>query len=227
MTFTLSEETLSILKNFSSINSNIVINSGNTVSTISNAKNIMATVEVTESFPTKFGIYDLNEFLGVLGLVNEPGLNFKDSYVEISDESSGRSKIKYFYSDPEILTTVGKNVKMPKEDISFVLDESDLNAIKRAASTLGHNELSITGKDGVLTLSVVDNQNATSNVFSVDVAGDFDCEGFNYIMSIPNLKLLPGNYNVKISNKLITEFQNQSSGVLYWIALEKSSTVGE
>ena len=59
----LSKETMDILKNYSSINSNIFINSGNRISTISPIKNILSEVEVSETFVVGFGIWDLPKFL--------------------------------------------------------------------------------------------------------------------------------------------------------------------
>lgn len=222
----LSENTLSVLKNFSGINQNILIRSGNTIKTISEARNVLATAVVDESFPQDFGVYDLNEFIGVLGLVDTPNLQFEDEYVRISD-SSGRSKVKYFFSAEETLTSPQKDITMPEADVSFTLDNDTLNKLKRAASTLGHSEVSISGKDGVLSLSVVDSQNMTSNAFSIDVDGTYQEDAvFNFILSINNLKMLPGDYEVQISSKLISQFSRKDSNLKYWIALEKSSTFG-
>lgn len=222
----LSEKTLSTLKNFSGINQNMLIRSGNTIKTMSEARNVLATAVVEESFPQDFGIYDLNEFIGVLGLVDTPRLKFEDEYVTIGD-STGRSKVKYFFSSEETLTTPQKDVTMPEANVKFVLTNDTFNKLKRAASTLGHSEVSITGKDGVLSLSVVDSQNSTSNAFSIDVDGEFKSDTvFNFVISISNLKMLPGDYEVQISSKLITQFKNTEVNVTYWIALEKSSTFG-
>ena len=81
----LKESTLSILKNFASINPNIVIAEGNTLKTITEAKNVLATATVEESFPKTVGIYDLSEFLGVLSLVDVPKLEFNDDFAIVSD----------------------------------------------------------------------------------------------------------------------------------------------
>ena len=222
----LCENTLNVLKNFSGINQNIMIRSGNNIKTMSETRNMIATADVSEQFAKDFGIYDLNEFIGVMGLVDTPNLKFEDDFVVVSD-SSGRSKVKYFYAAEETLTTATKDVKMPEADCKFVLDNDTLNKLKKAASTLGHNEVSIQAKDGVLSLSVVENQNATSNAFSIDIDGDFKQDAvFNFIISISNLKILPGDYDVEISSKLITQFKNKEVPLTYWIALEKSSTYG-
>jgi hypothetical protein len=222
----LSETTLSILKNYAGINSNMVIEQGNTIRTISEATNILSSAQIVEDFPTTFGIYDLNSFLGVLSLVDTPNLDFSDDYLTVSD-SSGRSKIKYFYSDPEMLTKPRRNVNMPRGDVNFTLDADTLGRIKRAASALGHTELSITGSNGVLTLSVVDGKNATSNAYSIDIVGDFDPSAtFNFIVTIANLRIIPGDYEVSISTRNISHFNNKELGLSYWIAFEKTSTYG-
>jgi hypothetical protein len=223
----LSESTLNILRNFSGINQNILIEEGNTIKTISEAKNVLATAVVDEEFSQRFGVYDLNEFISAMGLVDTANLNFADEYVTISD-ASGRSKVKYFYSSEETLTTPQKGINMPNPDVSFTLDNDTLNRLKKAASAFGHDEVSISGKDGILSLSVVDSQNMTSNVFSIDVDGTYSPDAkFNFVLSISNLKILPGDYEVQISRKLVSQFHSTSGNIKYWIALEKSSTFGE
>jgi len=222
----LSENTLSVLKNFSGINQNLLIQEGNTIKTISEARNVVSTAVVTESFPQKFGIYDLNEFIGVLGLVDQPTLKFTEEFVTVGD-STGRSKVKYFFSPEETLTSPTKDVNMPNPDVKFTLDNDTLNKLKRAASTLGHSEVLIKpDTSGVLSLSVVDNANSTSNAYSIDVDGEFSAESFNFVLSIANLKILPGDYEVSISSKLISEFKHKDIDVRYWIALEKTSNFG-
>ena len=76
----LSESTLQVLRNFSGINQNLLIKSGSNIKTISEARNVVATADVTESFEKDFGIYDLNEFIGVMGLVDAPSLKFEQSW---------------------------------------------------------------------------------------------------------------------------------------------------
>jgi len=222
----LNENTLNVLKNFSGINQNMLIQQGNTIKTISEARNVLATAVVEEEFPQPFGIYDLNEFIGVLGLVDTPRLKFAEEYVTIGD-STGRSKVKYFFSPEETLTTPQKDINMPETEVKFTLTNDTLNKIKRAASTLGHDEVLITGKDGVLNLSVVESQNSTSNAFTIDIDGEFPAEtNFNFILSISNLKILTGDYDVEISSKLISCFKHKDLNVKYWIALEKTSSYG-
>ena len=222
----LKESTLSVLKNFASINPNIVIAEGNTLKTITEAKNVLAQATVEESFPKTVGIYDLSEFLGVLNLVDTPQLSFEDDYAVVTD-SSGRSKVKYFFSDIEMLTTPSKSITMPSEDVKFYLDAGTLSKLKRASSTLGHTEVSVKpAGSGVIELSIVDSQNVTSNTFSIEVDGEYTEDNFNFVLNINNMKIIDGDYDVVISQKLISNFVNKSVPIQYWIALEKSSTFG-
>ena len=121
----LSNETVSVLKNFASINQNLVIKSGNNISTMSAMKNIVASAEVKETFPTEFAIYDLNEFLASVSLFDNPTLDFKDDFVVMTEDGSVSKALKYWYSDPSVVTTVSKEITMPECEISFSL-ENDL-----------------------------------------------------------------------------------------------------
>ena len=219
----LTENVQQVLKNFASINPNIVVEPGNVVRTLAEGKNIFGKATIDVDFPIKFGVYDLNEFIGVLGLVDNPELTFEDTHVNVGD-SVGRSKIRYFFTDTDHLTSPQKDIVMPSAEVTLNIGNDTLNKIKRAASALGHSELSIKANNGSISLTIFDSGNTTSNTFSIDVDGEYQSEDFNFIISISNLKLLPGNYKVSISSKLISHFVNTTVDAEYWIALEKSST---
>jgi len=221
----LSAYTMQVLKNFASINPNVVINPGSTLMTMAEAKNIIASATIPEKFTQTFGIYDLSEFLNVLNLVDQPTLTFDEKSVAVSDQS-GRAKIKYFFSDPDILTKPAKAITMPSADVTITLDQETLNNVKRAASVLGHDEMSIVGSGNNISISVVDTDNSTSNVYNIDVAGTSTLESFNFIINISNLKMIPGDYKVEISKKLISQFTRVDDQIdlCYWVALEKSSS---
>ena len=220
----LSENTLEVLKNFSAINPNMVFKPGKIISTISEAKNIMANATIEDEIPTQFGIYDLTEFLSALSLVNDANLEFTNDSVVINDEATS---IKYFYSAPELLTAPTKQVNMPKPEVKLTLTADTINKIKRAASVLGHATLVIDGYDGKIVVSVSDLKNSTANQYSIVVDKKNDCKvNFTFVMVIGNLKMLPGDYEVSISSKLISHFRNMNAPVEYWIALEKNSVFG-
>jgi hypothetical protein len=222
----LTEKTLTVLKNYATINPNVVINNGNVIKTISEAKNVLSSAEVDVEFPKQVGIYDLSEFLSVLSLVDSPRLSFEDNNFLISD-GSGRTRIKYFYSDIDMLTVPSKDIVMPECEVTFSLDRETLTRVKRAASVLGHTEMSLSVVNDVLQLSVIDQNDKTSNVFSIDVDGEYKDPNFNFVFNIANLKMVDDDYRVDISSKLISHFVNEISGIQYWVALEKTSTYGE
>lgn len=222
----LSDFTIQVLKNMASVNQNIVIKEGKLIETLAEARNIFVQCDIDEEFQQEVGIYDLNEFLNVLGLVDKPHLKFSKEFVTVVD-STGRSKVKYFFTDPENLTHPTKKPKMPSEDIRFTLDNDTLNRVKRAASALGHGELVVSGTQNSITLTVKSVENPTSNTFAIDVEGSSNTDKYNFVFNIPNLKILPGDYEVTISSKLISQFSHKEKPLKYWIALEKTSTYGE
>ena len=220
----LSSQTMQVLNNFASVNSNIVITSGNVLRTVSESKTILARATIDEEFPKGFGIYELNEFLSALSLVESPRISFGENNMDISD-GTGRSSIKYFYSDPSILTTTSNEIVMPEADVKFKLDRETMNRIKKAASVLGHSEVSVQNADGVIVLTVADNENSTSNAIDIAVDGESTSDDFKYVFSIANLKMIEGDYDVSLSSKLISHFVNTESNVEYWVALQKTSKV--
>ena len=222
----LSESTLAVLKNFASIQPNVVLNEGNVVKTIAEAKNVMAVAKLDQSFDKEVGIYNLDEFLAVLGLVDTPDLNFQDDFVTVQS-GTGRSSVKYFYSDIGILTSPAKDIPMPEAEVNFVLDEATFKKVLRAAGALGHEKMTITATEGGILLTVVDNTDSTSNAFEIVVPGDYADDNFTFVMNIANLKLIGGDYEVAVSSKLISNFKHKDADVEYFIALEKSSTYGE
>jgi hypothetical protein len=220
----ITNDTLKVLKNFATINPNIVIKPGGQLKTISEAKNIMAIADGTDDFPTEFGIYDLNEFLSVSNLVQDPNFDFQDKNVKIT---SGGNTVTYFFSEPEILTSPSKEITMPDTEVGISITQEVLSQVRKAAAVLGHTEMSIKGSGGKVTLSVVDSSDATANSFDIELNDNNDCtEEFNFIVNINNLKLIEGDYFVNISSKLISQWTCSSIAVKYFIALEKASTFG-
>ena len=220
----LSNETIEVLKNFANINPNLVVSAGSNLKTISEAKNIMASADISETFDTGFGIYDLNEFLSAINLIDSPTLEFTDNAVKIKNQTS---QVEYRFANVEILTSPAKSVNMPDADVSLTLSVDDISQIKRAAGALGHPVLSLSVVDNSVVAKVCDPNNPTANTWSKTIPTDRIDDGvaFDYQFLISNLKLLPGDYLVNISNKLISSWK--SPIVEYWIALEKTSTIQE
>ena len=220
----LSEHTTSVLKNFASINQNLVIKEGKTISTMSAMKNIVARAEVDEDFPREIAIYDLNEFLASLSLFTTPVLDFSEKFVMITEDGKSGNSLKYFYSDPSVVTTPSKDIKMPSPEVTFSLDRSDLSKVQRAASVIGSPDLVLEKKDTGTFLTVKDKKNETANNYFLNIDAEGEGE-YNFFFKVENLKLLQTNYDVEVSSKNISHFKSQTgNAVEYWIALEPEST---
>ena len=213
----LSSETKEVLKNFSTINQNLVIKEGSSISTMSAMKNIVANAKVTEKFPKEFAIYDLNEFLAALSLFANPELDFKDDFVLITEESKS---LKYWYSDPSVVTTPQKEITMPSVEISYKLSSSTLSEVQRAAAVIGAPDMLLeNGK-----LKVTDKKNSTANDYWTSLDVDKNDAEYKFWFKVENLKIIPGTYDVEMSAKKISRFKNTSVDVEYFIALEPESS---
>ena len=215
----LTSSTISILKNFSTINQNLMVKTGNTLSTMSAMKNIVAQAEVTERFPQDFAIYDLNEFLSALSLFEEPELNFQEQYVTITQEGS-RKNLKYWFSDPEVVTTPSKAIVMPSTEVTFNLSSDTLSEIQKAAAVIGAPDMALTNG----SLMVTDKKNDTANAYDTELGVNETDAEYKFWFKVENLKLMSGSYDVEVSSKSISHFTNSAVGVEYWIALEPEST---
>jgi len=220
-TMNLSDKTLTILKNFAGINNSILVKQGNTLRTISVAKNILAEARIEENFPRDFAIYDLNQFLNGLGLHQDPQMDFTESsYLTIRE---GKRRVKYFFADPQvIISPPEKEIKLPSEDVNFQLDSTSLEKLLKAAAVYQLPDLSAVGEAGVVKLVVRDKKNDTSNEFAI-VVGETDRE-FTFNFKVENIKIIPTTYNVTVSSKLLSRFTNHDHDLEYFIALEPDST---
>ena len=220
----LSEHTVEVLKNFATINQNLIIKEGSTLTTMSAMKNIVAKAEVEESFEKEVAIYDLNEFLASISLFESPILEFNESFVTIKEENNPTNSLKYFYSDPSVVTSPKKTITMPSKEVSFKLNGEDLNKLKRAAGVIQAPDLVLEKKDVGVFLTVKDKKNDTANTFSLDVDVVGDGSDFKFFFKVENLKVMEGNYDVDISSKNISHLSSTNHAVEYWVALEPESS---
>ena len=216
----ISKESLEVLKNFSSINSNILVKPGSTLTTVSPVKNVMAEATVPELFDSEFGIWDLNKFLGTISLFDSPEFEFNDNFVKIS---SGSTEVVYYYCEPKLLTTVSKKITMPDSVLDFTLKQSDLLELQKAASVMQLPDMVVRSNGSDVELAVLDKKDSTSNTYSIGVDVTTDAE-FDFYFKVENLKMIGGDYDVTISEKKISQLSNTNGKVKYWIALETDST---
>lgn len=214
----ISKNTIEILKNFSSINQNILIKTGNVLTTRTVAKNLFATATVDTDFPQDFGIYNLQQFLGVLSLFSDPDVTLLDKMLTVSQ---GKNTVNYMYASPEVLDYPEKAIVMPATDADFELSEENLKSLLKAGAVLSSTDLKISGDGEKISCTVLDPKNVSANTFSVEVGAT--TRTFDIFIKLENLKLLIGKYNVALSEKKIAHFSNAAVAYSLYIANEKNS----
>lgn len=217
----ISNETLSLLKNYAGINTNIVIRQGNTLATVSPGKNIFSRATITETFPREFAIYDLNSLLGLLTLMEDQEVDFTENRIVVSKDNS---RFDYFYSDPGTVTAApDKNLEI--EPVwSFELTAEDISMILRAASITGAPVVSIVSDGASVVLKVGDPTNPSSNSYtktiSTDAAPVFDCR-----VKVENIKVISDSYVVTLGKKRAMEFKSKGRDLVYFIAMDPASSI--
>lgn len=217
----LSSDTVTVLRNFSDINQNILFRVGNKLKTMSTMKNIVAKAEIKEDIEQEFGVYDLPEFLRAIDSFQSPVIKFNGkTSMTINDEKSSLAA-RYAFADKETLVTPSKEIKMPDLSVCFQLKNSSYESLKKLFVNLNLPDLAIKGEDGKIKLVALDKKNSNSNQSSISV-GVADTNFTAYIKT-ENLKLIPGDYDVVLSKQKIAHFVNNKAKVEYWIALEADS----
>ena len=218
----LSSDTVAVLKNFADINQNILVQKGNTLTTISTMKNILAEAEISDSIPQEFAIYDLPEFLRSIDLFQKPSLNFEgESHVNIADGNSKQS-VKYFFADKSVIVAPTKTITMPDTFVSFTFKKSMFEELMKGITTLGLPDIAVIGDGTAIKMVATDKKNKSSNTYSTDI-----CQSdkkFTAYFKAENFKMVPDDYDVAVSSQKISHFVNRTRPVKYWIALEPDST---
>ena len=217
----LSSDTVAVLKNFADINQNILVKQGNTLTTISTMKNILAEAEISDSIPQEFAIYDLPEFLRSIDLFQNPALNFEgESHLTIADGNS-KQTVKYFFADKSVIVAPTKTITMPDTFVSFTFKKDMFEQLMKGITTLGLPDVAVIGDGTSIKMVATDKKNKSSNTYSVDI-----CESnkkFTAYFKAENFKMVPDDYDVAVSSKKISHFVNRTKPVKYWIALEPDS----
>ncbi len=219
----ISNETLDVLRNFSSINSGLTVKEGNELRTVSAMKNIFAKAIVSENFDKEHSIYDLSEYLGAVSLFDTPTFEFNAEKVIVAENDNS---VTYYYADPQMVISPQKDINMPEPEISFDLDEGVLDSLHKASSVLSLPDMVLSSDGTTVVLTVKDKKNATSNIFSKTVAQG-NGSTYEMFLRIENIKLIPGDYTVFVSSKGIAHFTNRKQAIEYFIALEPDSNYNE
>jgi len=221
----LSNETLTVLKNFSSINQGLQFKQGKKLTTVSASKTVLAQANLSDEFPKEFCIYDLNQFLSVYNLNKDPELDFTDSDVIFN---SGKKKTNYRMTAPDmIVVPPNKEITLPSVDCEFTLTAEDYDSIMKAASVLSSPHIGVRSDGEAVEIVTFDANDNSAHTNSTQV-GEGNGKKYTIVFKTENIKLIPGSYTVQVSFKGIGHFQNTKEDIQYWIAFEaKESKVSE
>jgi len=210
--------TLSILKNFASINPSIMFRPGDVLKTMSPNKTILAHAKLKDSVDGQFAIYDLSKFLSVLSLFDKPTLTAQDKFMSIVD---GQQRVNYTFADPKnIVQASEKTPQVSDPEITFKLTQATLDRVQKAMGVLKLPELAVVGDRSTIFVEAVDLKNPSADNFAVVVGST--SHKFKMIFKSENIKVIAGDYDVEISSKGISHFKGDD--IDYWIVAEASST---
>ena len=213
-----SDKTLTVLKNFASINPSVMLKPGRQLRTISQQKTEVAMATIDDTIPSAACVYDISRFLSVYSLYSDPEITFEDKNFLISQ---GKQKTKYVFADPSmIISPPDKDLKLASEDVQFDVQWSDLQTVIKASGVLQLPEIAFTGSNGVCYLRAIDSANPTADTFGIELGETRDT--FQMIIKTEYFKLLPQDYRVTLSAKGISLFE--ATDIRYYIAIESKST---
>lgn len=219
----MNSNTLAVLKNFSLINEGIFIKKGNVLETISKQKNILAKAQVNENFGSDFGIYDLNNFLGVVSLCKDPDIDFDDKNILIKG-FGGKSQIKYRKAAKEmILVPPDKSINMGDVGIHFSLTAEEIAWVTRVANTLSSPNIAFVSDGKTIFIESYNTKDDSAHVNTTEITTGGNGKSYRMIFATENLKFIEGSYDVKISQKGIGHFVNSNVPIEYWVMSETGS----
>jgi len=222
----LSNHTVKVLKNFSSINQGIVVKPGKVLRTISSNKALLAEATVDEKFDKEFGIYDLNKTLSLLSLSEENEVDIKEEYLQFKGLSEGYIRQRFTPSNL-ILCPPNKNIEIEDFAAQVELTEETLNWIFNVANILKCPNIVIRKVGKKCQVAAEDAKGVIVDDASCFIPGE-SAGNFEVTLKIENLKLIPDSYTVQIASAGVCKFTNKDDSVVYWVAIEKNhSKIGE
>lgn len=216
-----SNETIQILKNFSTINQNILFREGNTVATITDSRNIFARAKIAETFPMDIPVYDLPQMLSILTFQQDQEIEFHEQYMTIAKHDG---EFCYYYSDPAVVTAAPDKEIPVDARFSFRIEQSEIVLINKSAALVGAEYISLVNRGGKVTLLVGDPDQRTSNSYTLEI-GETEDTDFVARISVETFKVLPDTYDVTLARKSFMHFKNAAETLQYWIALDTKSKI--
>lgn len=221
-----SQRTIQILKNFATISQSMIFNPGTEIKVVSDLSTILAIAHIDTVIPDAFAIYDMPRFLSAISMFEDPELDIQNGHMVMSE---GQEQILYNFAEPTLIKQPPKSIREIESNISFTLKNDVITRVFKGAAITGASNICISG-DGektfieALTSSDGSRHNVNTGASYKMEIGE-TTEKFNYIFLVENIKLLPGDYEVKIPEFGIAHFKG--ADIEYYIAVESTSTFGK
>ena len=228
----ISPDTVEILKNFSTIQSNLLIKEGSVLETVAESKNIVAKATVADTFPQDFGIWDLGQFLSLLSLFTKPSLDFKDKFVIVKEGSKEgiKSALKFYSAAASMLTTPKAELNMEGTKVTFDLSAEKIKAVMTAAGTLGVDDLQFASDGSLITLAALDKDEAktsASNSYTLPIEEDSEETKFCIYLTASLFRMIDDDYEVQLGAESISQFKSKNRDLTYWMAPTIDSVHGK
>jgi hypothetical protein len=222
----LSDDTVTVLKNFSSINQSLQFKSGNVLKTISPLKTIFVEATISETFPSEFALYDLNKLLAKISLYKDAQLSFDDDKLNIS--ANKKSDYIKYCSPKVIVTPPEKSITFGNADCAFSLSQEDLDWMRKSAGISGSPNFVFESDGTTINFIATDVKDDSADQSKIEIGTVSDNKTFRVVMKVENFKLLDGSYDVAIAKKGLAQFKHKTIPITYYIAIEAAnSTFGE
>lgn len=214
----LSKKTIGVLKNFSTINGGIQFVEGNEIRVAAIDKSVMGIAIVEETFPAEFALYDLNQFLSVLSLFDEPELMFEEDFMIIKQ---GRQRVKYFYTDPDNVVSAPYDLELEGDDNSLFVSADQLDSLTKASNAMGLRDFALVKAGEGIQMIVEDGEQDSNNEFTIDVDFEVDIEDFELQLKMKTLNFVKLDYEIAFADEnqyLI--FSNSDENLTYYVAVQ-------
>lgn len=215
----LTKETIAFLKYFSDINSNFKIETGNRIRCISVERHIYSEAKVTEDFKNDFCIYDLKQFLGILSLFKKPSIDYTERLMDITDEESEGTHMKFIAAAQETLRIPEKELKEPPYEYVLDLKQDDIQRLQSAGNLLKSPHIMFYGDENGVYVKVTDLTGKSGNDFQIKL--DSTPNNFKFVIRYEYFKLFPGDYRVHLAEAGMIKFENLNYPVITCVAVER------
>jgi hypothetical protein len=228
-TFKIPEKTVAVIKNFSQLNPSIVISSDK-VEVISTNKSAIGRYIFEEPLPfeEQIGLFDTPEFLSILGIYKSPDVTTSEKYLTVSE---GTSKVRYFTTAANLLPKVLIQNKFDASDIKkrldtvgceleFVLPAEKLNMFLKMSQLLRAEWIFFESVDDTIRITVGDELESSNNTWELLITTDIKANTLTtpIKLNVSDLRLVPSDYDVKISTKGMSGWTS-ASGIEYYIGI--------